>query len=151
MTFDANGDGKLARTEVPERMQGLFDRADANKDGVLTSDELTKLADAQQQTAAQGERRGEFGRGGPGGPGEPGGASGRGMRLDRVMQASQSRQITGPMTPRSMGPKSVKVGGCRPTRSSFAHLDPVASGGRGWINRATLRIRNYLNVPRSAT
>ena len=65
MAFDANGDGKLARTEVPERMQGLFDRADANKDGVLTSDELTKLADAQQQSAAQGERRGEFGRGGP--------------------------------------------------------------------------------------
>lgn len=78
MTFDANGDGKLARTEVPERMQGLFDRADTNRDGVLTSDELTKLADAQQQSAAQGERRGEFGRGGPGG---------RGMRMDRVMQA----------------------------------------------------------------
>ena len=84
MTFDANGDGKLARTEVPERMQGLFDRADTNKDGVLTSDELTKLADAQQQSAAQGERRGEFGRGGPGGPG---GRGGRGMRMDRVMQA----------------------------------------------------------------
>ena len=67
MTFDANGDGRLARTEVPERMQGLFDRADTNKDGVLTSDELTRLADAQQQSAAQGQAqgRGEFGRGGP--------------------------------------------------------------------------------------
>ena len=64
-------------------MQGLFDRADTNKDGVLTSDELTRLADAQQQSAAQGQAqgRGEFGRGGPGGPG------GRGIRRDRVMQA----------------------------------------------------------------
>src|SRR5689334_19461749 len=29
MSFDRNGDGKLERSEVPERFQGLFDRADA--------------------------------------------------------------------------------------------------------------------------
>ena len=82
MAFDANGDGKLQKSEVPERMQGIFDRGDANKDGVLTVDELRTMARAQaqaQQAAArgrggEGEReggRGEGGegRGGRGGPG----------------------------------------------------------------------------------
>lgn len=54
-SFDENKDGKLSKTEVPERMQGIFARADTNTDGLLTREELTKA------TAAQ-ERRG------PGGP-----------------------------------------------------------------------------------
>jgi Ca2+-binding EF-hand superfamily protein len=71
MSFDRNGDGKLDRAEVPERFQGLFDRADANKDGTLTRDELTQSANATVQEGA-GQGRGEredrgFGRGrGPG-------------------------------------------------------------------------------------
>ena len=47
MGFDGNGDGKLAKSEVPERMQGLFERGDANKDGLLTREELTAAAAAQ--------------------------------------------------------------------------------------------------------
>jgi Ca2+-binding EF-hand superfamily protein len=47
MAFDKNGDGKLQRDEVPERMHGLFDRGDINKDGVLTIDEIRKLAEAE--------------------------------------------------------------------------------------------------------
>ena len=54
-SFDSNKDGKLSKDEVPERMQGIFARADADKDGFLTRDELTK-------TTATQERRG------PGGP-----------------------------------------------------------------------------------
>jgi len=71
MSFDRNGDGKLDRTEVPDRFQGLFDRADANKDGSLTRDELQQSANATVQAGAgrgrgEGEGRG-FGRGrGPG-------------------------------------------------------------------------------------
>lgn len=52
--FDANKDGKLSKDEVPERMQGIFARADADKDGFITREELTKA------TAGQ-ERRGEGG------------------------------------------------------------------------------------------
>ena len=48
MAFDKNGDGKLERSEMPERMQGLFDRGDLNKDGVLTVEEIRKLAQAEQ-------------------------------------------------------------------------------------------------------
>jgi Ca2+-binding EF-hand superfamily protein len=50
MAFDKNGDGKLQRGEVPERLQGLFDRGDLNKDGVLTIDEIRKLAQAEQDS-----------------------------------------------------------------------------------------------------
>lgn len=47
MGFDRNGDGRLDRSEVPERMQGMFDRADANRDGYLTPEEIRTLARAQ--------------------------------------------------------------------------------------------------------
>lgn len=63
MAFDANGDGKLSKAELPERMQGLFDRADENKDGFLTIDEIRKLATAQAAPAGQGDREGRRGDG----------------------------------------------------------------------------------------
>ncbi len=49
MRFDRNGDGKLDRSEVPDRMQGMFDHADSNKDGFLTPEEIRTLARAQAQ------------------------------------------------------------------------------------------------------
>jgi Ca2+-binding EF-hand superfamily protein len=67
MAFDTNKDGALSRSELPARMQGLFARADANKDDLLTADELKASADAQQGTGGPAERRG--GRGRDGGPG----------------------------------------------------------------------------------
>ncbi len=66
-SFDENQDGKLSKSEVPERMQGIFARADANGDGLLTKDEITKA------TASQDQRRNAGGREGRGGPGGPGG------------------------------------------------------------------------------
>jgi Ca2+-binding EF-hand superfamily protein len=75
MMFDSNHDGKLEKSEVPERMQGMFERGDTNHDGVLTRDEIAKLAEANRQQANGGEGRGDGrgpgGRGGPGGPGGP--------------------------------------------------------------------------------
>ena len=47
MAFDKNGDGKLSAEELPERMRGVVARADANKDGFATRDELTKALAAQ--------------------------------------------------------------------------------------------------------
>ena len=67
MAFDANGDGKLSRSELPDRFQGLFDRADLNKDGFVTPDEIRKMA-AAQAPPPEPEGRGGRGRGdGPGG------------------------------------------------------------------------------------
>ncbi len=40
---DANGDGKLQRSELPDRMQAMFDRIDANKDGAIDQDELNAM------------------------------------------------------------------------------------------------------------
>jgi Ca2+-binding EF-hand superfamily protein len=71
LSFDRNNDGKLVRDEVPERMQGIFERGDTNKDGALTADELRVMARAQQ-AAAGGDREEGPGRGGRGGRGREG-------------------------------------------------------------------------------
>ncbi|MEO8076701.1 MAG: hypothetical protein ABI818_10255, partial [Acidobacteriota bacterium] len=80
MAFDANHDSVLTKAEVPARLQGLFDRADVNRDGQLTTDELKQSAAAQPQPAdsrdgGRGERdgRGQRGRDGdrPGRPPDP--------------------------------------------------------------------------------
>jgi hypothetical protein len=39
--FDKNGDGKIERHEMPEQFRPLFDRLDANKDGVVSAEELS--------------------------------------------------------------------------------------------------------------
>jgi len=70
MAFDRNKDGKLEKSEVPERLQGVFARADDNTDGELTADEIKKAAAARPSPTAGG--RGERGRGGDGRAGEAG-------------------------------------------------------------------------------
>ncbi len=47
--FDANGDGKLQVTELPERMADKLGKADTNNDGVLSVDEIK--ADFQKHAA----------------------------------------------------------------------------------------------------
>jgi hypothetical protein len=69
MQFDKNKDGELTKAEVTDaRLKRLFDRADADHDGIVTKEELTALA-ASEPAAG----RGGFGPGGFGGPGGPGG------------------------------------------------------------------------------
>lgn len=75
MAFDANGDGKLRKSELPERMQGIFERSDANRDGVLTADEIRVMARAQAQAQPAAGGRG---RGGP---------QGMMMRMDPIFAA----------------------------------------------------------------
>jgi len=55
MAFDRNHDGKLERSEAPERMQGLFDRADTEKKGVLTPDQIRKVAEEDNEKRADPE------------------------------------------------------------------------------------------------
>ena len=43
-SFDANGDGRITRDEIPEQAGGMFDRVDTNGDGVITEDELNAMA-----------------------------------------------------------------------------------------------------------
>ena len=65
MSFDKNADGKIALDELPERMHGLFEQGDTNKDGVLDSEEIKRLA-ARGDRAPGGPRGGPPGGGGPG-------------------------------------------------------------------------------------
>jgi EF hand len=56
MTFDKNKDGKLSRDEITdERLLRLFDRADTNKDGVVTKEELEALAAKEGQVGGRGQ------------------------------------------------------------------------------------------------
>jgi hypothetical protein len=74
MAFDKDRDGKLTRAEITDaRLVRLFDRADADKDGVVTKQELTALA--TKETANDRNGPGGFGPppGGRGGFGPPGG------------------------------------------------------------------------------
>jgi hypothetical protein len=65
MAFDKDNDGKLTKAEVTdERLHRLFDRADVNKDGSVTKEELTAL-----EAKEKGNDRGPRGFGGP--PGGP--------------------------------------------------------------------------------
>jgi hypothetical protein len=84
MAFDKNKDGKLTRDEITdERLLRLFDRADANKDGVVTKEELLALFAKEAPTLGGGPSgfgppgEGGFGGRGPGpggfgGPAQPG-------------------------------------------------------------------------------
>ena len=47
LSFDVNGDNRIARNELPERMEGLVSRGDRNQDGVLTPEEIIPLIDLQ--------------------------------------------------------------------------------------------------------
>ncbi len=63
MAFDKNGDGKLASDEITGRLQAIVTRADADKDGFATKEEITKVAATMGDQGPGG--RGDFGR--PGG------------------------------------------------------------------------------------
>jgi len=63
MSFDKNKDGKLSQAEVPERQQGLFERGDVDKNGVLDAAELRKVTADQAAAPPAPPRapRGGFG------------------------------------------------------------------------------------------
>ena len=54
MQMDQNGDGKLSRDEVSERFLPLFDRADQDRDGFATKDELGAIASGPSRDAGNG-------------------------------------------------------------------------------------------------
>jgi len=59
MLLDTNGDGVLTANEVPERMQGLFTRADTDHDGKLTPDEIRASVRKQSGPRGRADRTGQ--------------------------------------------------------------------------------------------
>ncbi len=45
---DKNADGKVSKEELPERMQPMFERLDADKDGFITKDEFEKAMEGRR-------------------------------------------------------------------------------------------------------
>ncbi len=56
--FDKNKDKKITPDELPERMKAMVERADADKDGAVTEEELEKLIEKESPPPAP---RGEGG------------------------------------------------------------------------------------------
>ena len=88
MQYDKDGDKKLSKDEVPERMQGFFDTLDANHDGFIDASEMA----AMRRMRGAGSKGG--GPGGPGGEdgggrGGPGGGAGRAREGGPTEGASQ--------------------------------------------------------------
>src|SRR5579863_8136856 len=79
MAFNKKNDGKLTKEEVTDpRLHRLFDLADANKDGVVTKEELTALAAKMDAEYGQGGDKGFGCPKGPGGKGKKGFGGGPG-------------------------------------------------------------------------
>jgi Ca2+-binding EF-hand superfamily protein len=79
MAMDGNDDGKLAKDELPERLQSMFSRADRNSDNLLDKEEMQAMAR---------ERSGGFG----GSPGGPGGQGRGGDFMAQMMERSDANK-----------------------------------------------------------
>ncbi len=97
LTLDANGDGQLSKAEVKDsRLQSLFERADADNNGVLTPEEMTTFFTKEVAALQSAER--ERPDNGPDGFGPP----------------PDARRPGGPGGPRSRRPGSPPPGSSRP-------------------------------------
>ena len=76
MGMDRNGDGKLSKSEVGERMQGLITRADRDKDGFVTREELVGMSGGRGVDPRGVDPRGGDPRGGEREAGRQGGDPG---------------------------------------------------------------------------
>ncbi len=78
MALDKNNDGKLTEDEYGDsRLKPLLERADADKNKVITREELTAQMQREMQNQGAGQGGQGFG-GGPGGQGGPGSGFGEG-------------------------------------------------------------------------
>jgi hypothetical protein len=64
MESDKDGDGKVSKEEVPERMAAFFDRIDGNSDGFIDADEAAEARRRQAERRAAGPGGGAPGGGG---------------------------------------------------------------------------------------
>ena len=142
LAFDKNGDGKLTKSELTDtRLQRLFDRADADKDGVVTREELTALATKERSNddGFPGGGPGGFGPpgGGPGGPGGFGGPPRPGEVLPpmarRALQLSEEQTQQLDALQKEVDDRLAKIlsEAQRKTLAELRNRGPMGPGGPG--------------------
>jgi len=123
LAMDANKDGKLEKSELPERLQSMLARADKNEDGVLDRDEI--LAAARERSGGPGG----FGGGRP----EPGGFDFPGQMLERA-DANKDGKLSGDEIPPFMRERLEQVDTNKDGALDKAELEAAAARmreGRG--------------------
>ena len=113
--YGENHDGKVSAAELPARMQGILMRADADKDGCATRDELLAMA----RTQSQGDGRREGGRA-DGGRGERG-------EIDRAFRGGNAAALIDRMIQDFDVDTDGKLS--RDELARFASQVPMGSGG----------------------
>ncbi|MCP4175560.1 MAG: hypothetical protein GY758_32845 [Fuerstiella sp.] len=103
---DENEDGKLGKAELPERLQGIFARADKDEDGFLTKVEVRAYFQTREQPQGGSRGEGRGGREGAGGRGREGGGREGGGRGGSGERGEGGRGAGGP---RGMPPSPVMM------------------------------------------
>src|SRR5262245_29415212 len=61
LSFDRDRDGRIAKSELAERMQPMLARADRNRDGALDTAEIRAIASAPPEPTVVGQGRSDGG------------------------------------------------------------------------------------------
>lgn len=140
LSFDKNGDGKLFKAELPERLQPLFDQADSNHDKQVTRAELEAfVASRGGGPNGGGQGGGRRGGGGPGGGG-PGGPGGMGGTNDlKTFFAQRSASVLAQLDGKEEG--VIPQGGFGPGGGG-----PGGPGGPGGFDPAQMLGTSFLQL-----
>ncbi|RJQ08458.1 MAG: hypothetical protein C4558_08000, partial [Dehalococcoidia bacterium] len=111
---DANGDGLIQRDEMPERVQGFFDRMDENSDGAIDAAELDAAAERMRQMF--GGRR----EGGPDSPPQQPGQEPAKPAATSEERAAQEPVATSPTEPPTTGQSEAATVEAEPESESDA-------------------------------
>lgn len=117
--LDANGDGRIQRSEAPERVRAMFERLDTDKNDELDAAEIAAMREAFAGASA--------GAGGAGAPGQPGARGPRGARPQPEPGPADEPESPAPDQPREQQPREAPAEG-EPEAAAEPEPTPAPEG-----------------------